>query len=390
MNKSIICLILLFCSGSTTAAGPADLTPDAPDRYVVVRGDTLWAISKRFLSDPWRWPELWKANQDQIRDPHWIYPGDVLVLEQSGAEVRLKRLSRQTVSASPEIRVQQIPAQAIPPIAIADIGPFLSKPLVITPDQFANAPRIVRTQESRVALGVGNIAYAQGVTKEQGGYWQIFRPGSPLVDPMTNESLGNVAVYLGEAKVNRYGDVSTLEIVSSPQEIYAGDYLQASPREITFDGYAPHAPAKKVDARIIALYGALYETGPNAIITINKGTRDGVEPGHVMAIYRNLNAPTFTLRESPLYGRTGLIYNEDNPRTHYYNEPLGDRNSPLYGRTGPLGMLFADDKTNLPNVMLPDERYGLLMVFRVFERASYALVMNASRPVNVLDIATNP
>ena len=119
MNKSIICLILLFCSGSTTAAGPADLTPDAPDRYVVVRGDTLWAISKRFLSDPWRWPELWKANQDQIRDPHWIYPGDVLVLEQSGAEVRLKRLSRQTVSASPEIRGPSPRAASTPPSPIS-------------------------------------------------------------------------------------------------------------------------------------------------------------------------------------------------------------------------------------------------------------------------------
>jgi hypothetical protein len=166
--------------------------------------------------------------------------------------------------------------------------------------------------------------------------------------------------------------------------------LQPSPSENTLGGYTPHAPAKKIDARIIALYNQLYETGPNAIITINRGTRDGLEPGHVLAIYRNLNAPTFTLRESSLWGRTGFIYNDKNPTTNYRNEPLGDRDSPLWGRVGPAGAQFKDDKTNLPNVVLPDERYGLLLVFRVFDRASYALVMNASRPVNVLDIATNP
>jgi hypothetical protein len=195
---------------------------------------------------------------------------------------------------------------------------------------------------------------------------------------------------LGDAKVQRLGDVSTMDITSAGQEIYAGDYLQASPREITLDGYAPHAPAKKIDGRIIGLYSQLYETGPNAIITLNRGTRDGLEVGNVLAIYRNLNAPTFTLRESALWGRTGLIYSAASPNTDYQNEPLGDRNSPIYGRIGPAGAQFKNDKTAVPNVTLPDERYGLLMVFRVFDRASYALVMNASRPVNVLDIVTNP
>ncbi|HEV7821318.1 MAG TPA: hypothetical protein VGO84_09065, partial [Burkholderiales bacterium] len=257
-------------------------------------------------------------------------------------------------------------------------------------NQLPDAARIVRTQESRVALGAGDIAYATGVTKEKGLYWQIFRPGAPLIDPISNETLGYVAIYLGDAKVSRLGDVSTIDIVAAKQEVYAGDYLLPSPREITLDGYLPHAPGKQIDGRIIGLYNQLYETGPNAIITLNRGARDGLEAGNVLAIYRNLNAPTFTLRESSLWGRLGLIYSSSNPKTDYQNEPLGDRNSPIYGRIGPAGAQFKNDKTNLPNVTLPGERYGLLLVFRVFDRASYALVMNASRPVNVLDIVTNP
>jgi hypothetical protein len=391
MKKLIISLIILCsCVASAPAATTEDLAVDAPDRYVVVRGDTLWAIAKRFLKDPWKWPDLWKANQEQIRDPHWIYPGDVLVLDRSAEQMRLKLLRADTVKVIPEIRATERPPEPIPTIPTADIEPFLSKPLVIAQNQLADAPRIVRTQESRVAVGAGDIAYATGITKEKGLYWQLFRPGSPLIDPVSNETLGYVAIYLGDAKVERLGDVSTMQIVSAGQEIYAGDYLQPAPRDITLDGYMPHAPTKKIDGRIIALYNQLYETGPNAIITLNRGTRDGLEVGNVLAIYRNLNAPTFTLRESALWGRTGFIYNDKNPRTNYQNEPLGDRNSPIYGRIGPAGANFKDDKTNVPIVTLPDERYGLLLVFRVFDRASYALVMNASRPVNVLDIVTNP
>jgi hypothetical protein len=304
--------------------------------------------------------------------------------------MRLTLLRAGTVKVSPQIRATELPLESIPTIPTADIEPFLSNPLVIAQNQFADAPRIVRTQESRVAVGAGDTAYAIGITKEKGLYWQMYRPGSPLIDPVSNETLGYVANYLGDAKVERLGDVSTVQIVSAVQEIYAGDYLQPAPREIALDGYMPHAPNKKIDGLIIALYNQIYETGPNAIITLNLGARDGLEVGNVLAIYRNLNAPTFTLRESPLWGRTGFIYSAANPHTNYQNEPLGDRNSPVYGRIGPAGAEFKNDKTNVPIVKLPDERYGLLLVFRVFDRASYALVMNASRPVNILDIVTNP
>ncbi len=389
MQKSIISLILLCCSVAPAPAATNDeLVEGAPERYVVVPGDTLWTISSRFLKSPWKWNELWKLNQEQIPNPNRIAPGDVLVMDRSYNETRLRLLKTQTVKIAPGLIESAREPEPIPTIPTADIEPFLSQPLVIVPGQLADAPRIVRTQENRVALGAGSIAYAKGVTKEKGVYWQVFRPGAALVDPQTNESLGQEATYLGEAMVTKFGEVSTLEIIKSPLEIYSGDYLVAAPREAILSSYSPHAPNRIINAQIIAAYGSLFETGGNGIVALNRGTKDGVEIGHVLAIYRNLNASTNRLRETPLWGR--LAPGSDKTSSSYVNEPLVTRDSPLWGRLGPLGALFKDDKTNLPSADLPDERYGLMLIFRVFDRASYALIMNAERPVNLLDLATNP
>ena len=393
MKKAIISLIFLLSFGLAAIAATTttpELRDDAPDSYTVVPGDTLWGIATRFLRDPWRWPELWRMNRDQVRNPHRIYPGDVLVLDRSAAEMRLSMQRRPTVRLSPQVRATPLEAEPIPTIPTADIEPFLSKPLVITRNYLDTAPRIVRTQENRVAIGAGNVAYVDGITREQGEYWYLFRPGSAFVDPVTKEILGYEAIYLGDARVTRFGQISTVEIVKSPIEITAGDRLLPAPRDTALDSYVPRPPGKPIDGHIIAAYGALYEVGPNAIVTLSKGARDGLEVGHVLAIYRNLNVATNQLRESALWGRTGLFYDEKNPKHNYHNEPLTGRDGPIYGRIGPFGARFKDDKTNLPSATLPDERYGLLMVFRVFDRASYALVLNADRPVNVLDVVTNP
>jgi hypothetical protein len=389
MRKSIISLILLCCSATAVPAATNDeLAEGAPDRYVVMQGDTLWAIASRFLKSPWKWNDLWKLNQDQIPNPHRIAPGDVLVLDRSYNETRIRLLKTQTVKVTPGVVESAREPEAIPAIPTADIEPFLSQPLVIAQNQLANAPRIVRTQENRVALGAGAIAYANGITKDKGQHWQIFRPGAPMVDPQTNETLGHEATYLGEANVTRFGDVSTLQIVKSMLEIYAGDYLVPAPRETVLTSYSPHAPGKKITAQIIAAYGSLFETGSKGIVALSKGAKDGVEVGHVLAIYRNLNASTNRLREAPMWGRLGPTGNDRGG--HYVNEPLNTRGSPLWGRVGPAGAQFKDDKSNLPSAVLPDERYGLMLVFRVFDRASYALIMNAERPVNIFDIVTNP
>ena len=389
MRKSIISLILLCCSAATALAATSDeLAEGGPERYVVVPGDTLWSIANRFLKSPWKWNDLWKLNQEQIPNPNRIAPGDVLVLDRAFNETRIRLLKTQTVKVAPGLVESAREPEPIPSIPTADIEPFLSQPLVIVQNQLADAPRIVRTQENRVALGAGSIAYAKGLTKEKGLHWQIFRPGAALIDPQTNEELGQEAIYLGEANVTKFGEVSTLEIVKSQLEIYSGDYLLPAPREIILSSYAPHAPSKKIDAQIISAYGSLFETGGNGIVVINRGSREGVEIGHVFAVYRNLNASTNRLRESPMWGRLGPAGTDKG--SNYVNEPLVTRDAPLWGRLGPAGAQFKNDKTNLPSATLPDERYGLLLVFRVFDRASYALIMNAQRPVNLLDLATNP
>lgn len=379
MKKAIISLVLLLAPTALYAADASDLQANAPERYTVVDGDTLWSISGRFLKSPWRWPEVWNLN-NQVRNPHRIYPGDVLVLERGVAVSDASRgASTVAVKLEPRIRIEQREAKAVPAIPPKAIEAFLSKPLVVGENDLNSAPRIVATEEDRVALGAGNIAYVEGITEQQGGVWQIFRRGDPLIDPETNELLGYAALYLGEARVRQYGPVSTLEITRSTQEIYQGDRLLPAGGEPPSFGYVPHAPAKPVSARILSAYGGLRETGPLSIIALSRGSRDGLEPGHVLALHRD---PTTSrrLRNEPIWGRSGPT-GSDEPVT-YYSEPLATRDSPVFSRAAPVNA--AD------SAKLPVERYGVAMVFRAFERASFALVMEASRPVSLRDILTNP
>lgn len=381
MGKTIISLILLLSPlGSAFAASSEDLQDAAPDTYTVVRGDTLWGISGRYLKQPWRWPELWKMNQDQIRNPHLIYPGDVIVLDRSAQDARLRVIQAGTVKLSPRVRAEPLAVQAVPSISPAAIAPFLSKPLVVGQDELASAPRIVATQESRVALGAGDIAYVEGLSKDKGVAWQIYRRGDPLIDPDTNETLGYEAIYLGEARVRQFGEVSTIEIVNSTQEIYREDRLLPASKELPTFAYVPRAPQKNVKGHIISNYGGMQETGPMSVVALSKGSKDGLEVGHVLAIYRNQRTARYALRTSPLYGRSGLAGN-DSPRA-YYGEEITPRDAALYPQPRPI---TEDDLARLPS-----ERYGLVMVFRTFDRTAYGLVMEASRQVSLNDVVTNP
>ena len=380
MKKAIISLILLLSlAAAGIAATTADLRADAPERYTVVPGDTLWGIASRYLTDPWRWPELWKMNQAQLRNPHRIYPGDVLVLDRSAAtgEATLRLDSGRL---SPRVRIEPREADAIRTISPTVIGPFLSKPLVISANELDGVPEIVATQEDRVALGGGNTAYVRGIGRSAETRWSIVRRGDALVDPETNEHLGYVAVYLGEAEVVRSGEISTVTIVKAVQEIYRGDKLVPLSQEAPVFAYVPHAPAAPVTGRVVATYGGIGETGPLGIIILSKGTRDGVEVGHVFALNRNTRSARYANRTEPLWGRTGPSGRDG--RIPYHPLQLDVRNAPM-NAPGP-----AVNDTDF--AQLPNERYGLVMVFRTFERASYGLVMEASRPVAVADIISKP
>jgi nucleoid-associated protein YgaU len=403
MRKAIISLILLMTPLAPAPALGADasaLREGAPDQYIVVPGDTLWGISGRFLKDTWRWPELWRMNQEQLRNPHRIYPGDVIVLDRSGAEVQLRLLKaddpaavaaaaaaapaaappRDTVKLSPRVRAEPLADKAIPAIPPSAIEPFLSRPLVVGKDELDSAPFVLATQENRLAIGAGSVAYAEGLGPDKGDVWQVFRRGDALIDPETDEILGYQATYLGDARVIRRGDPATIEITKSAQEIYSGDRLLPAAKEMPTFSYVPRAPWKPVRGRIMSTYASLGETGPLGIVALSKGSKDGLEVGHVLAIYRSQTTLRYGTRMAPLYGREGLS-GSDSPRA-YYSEEITPRDAPLYERGR---RITAEDAAKLP-----DERFGLVMVFRTFDRAAFGLVMQASRPVAVNDVVTNP
>ena len=378
MKKAIISLILLLSFGAwAVAADSPEVRADAPERYTVVRGDTLWSIASRYLKDPWRWPQLWNMNRAQIRNPHRIYPGDVLVLERTGGQVRIRV---ETTHVEPRIRIEPRPSDAVQTIAPSDIEPFLSRPLVIGPNDLDDAPEIVATEEDRVVLGAGNIAYVRGIDGTNERRWQIFRRGDPLRDPATREVLGYTATYLGEAELRRRGELSTIAVTKAAQEIYRGDKLVSFPAETPVFTYVPHAPDVAVQGRVISTYGGLWETGPLAIVALSKGSRDGLEVGHVLALHRDQRSARYAQRTEPLYGRAGPTGSDS--RIPYYPAELQGREGRLYASAPPV--------RDSDFAQLPAERYGLVMVFRTYDRASFALVMQASRPVAVTDIITNP
>ena len=345
-------------SGKSTA--PLTLAENAPSTYTVVKGDTLWDISGKFLREPWRWPEIWNMNREQIKDPHWIYPGDVISLT-FDADGR-PRLSLNgvdgatggTLRLSPSIRVDKL-SQAIPSIPSRVIGPFLTLPLVVEAGALAGAPKIISADDDRVVIGAGDKAYAVGLQAEQGTRWQVYRPGKALIDPATRELLGYEVTYLGDARVSRFGEASAINVVKSTQEINKGDRLTPA-AEGTIPSYSPRSPDKNIKGTVISIVGGVSEGAQYSIVVLNLGKREGMEVGHVLATLRS-----------------GAVVSTN---TEGYNTSAATS-----GSAGP----------SIPRkVKLPDERNGLLFVFRVFDKVSYALIMNSNRSVRVGDAVQTP
>jgi hypothetical protein len=404
MPKSIISAVLftVLCYFGTASAEVA-LTDDPPERYTVVKGDTLWGIAGKFLKEPWRWPEIWDLNREQIKNPHWIYPGDVIVLDRSGGEPRL-RLVRgpEAGRLSPRIRIEELNGQAIPSVPAAVIEPFLSRPLVVSSATLDEAPRVVAGDENRVMMGNGSRGFARGLRPEQGSTLQAYRPAAPIVDPDTGEYLGYGAFYLGEAKVLEFGEISAIEVTSVKREIGIGDRLLPPGPPMPY-AYAPHAPGTRIDGRIISGYSNLREMGQNSIVLLNRGTRDGLDEGAVLGIYRDPAVHRRIMRTGrPFWGTPAELettqsawrgppyWGDPGPAqelTALQNNPMAEM-APLPGPRSAIDRPVVSQ--NNPLSRLPKERYGLLFVFRTFERVSFALVLESSRPVEVLDTIGNP
>jgi hypothetical protein len=342
----------------------SELASNAPEEYTVKRGDTLWGISGLFLTRPWRWPELWGMNMEEVINPHRIYPGQHLVLDKSDGRARLRMAQGdqpETVRVSPRVRIEQLADSALPTLKTHLIDPFLSEAVIVDEQTLQQAPRIVAAGDSRVLITRGDRAYARGATplKQQvagrSDDYRVFRSAKPLKDPLTHTILGYEAQYLGKASLVRDETVeatdgqrgavvpATIDILSAKEEMRIGDrLLPEPPRE--FQSYVPHAPAGAMTATIVSVYGdAVSVAGQNQVVVINKGKADGIESGHVLAILKD-----------------------------------GERR---------IDKSQAGESTAMK---LPDERNGLLMVFRPFETLSYALILEINDTVKIGDRVANP
>ncbi|MDP2267214.1 MAG: LysM peptidoglycan-binding domain-containing protein [Thiobacillus sp.] len=398
MRQLVASLALLLVT-TPVLADTLKLQDNAPEKYVVVKGDTLWDISGRFLKDPWRWPQIWNMNRSEIKNPHWIYPGDMVVLDRSGKEPRLTLVKgdaggMQTVKLSPGVRAANISNDAIPAIPISVIHPFLSQPRVVPKGAFDDAPFILGSNTDRVVLASGDDAFATGgkpgVTR-----WNLLRPGKALKDPESGEVLGYEVVYLGDARTLVEGAPQKIRITRSTQEILPKDKLVEADNTTTYE-FVPRAPDTKVSGRIISAYGGMTDSGRYQTVVINRGSRDGLEPGHVLTVFREGQAVTLTRDE-----KDRMTWVNEKSKgvpdggAWLYNDVrcLKQDGKVTYDQTADVRNTFRNTclgNTSDRAIKLPDARSGLVMVYRVYDRVSYALIMESDGPVYLLDTVRNP
>jgi hypothetical protein len=322
------------------SADDLQLRPDRPDVYVVVRGDTLWDISGRFLTKPWYWPQLWGANP-QIANPHLIYPGDRLRLVMTADGPRLMRDGQGHGSGgvSPQVRATPIDT-AVPAIPLEHIQAFLEEAVVLHSNRAADFAYVASAADEHIAVGAGDRVYGRGTAAQPGESLDIFRIGDAYRDPESGEALGYNGLFIGRSNVQRAGDPATLSVVKARREVLAGDVLIPTDDSPMKASYMPHVPTTPLRGHIISVVDGVSQIGQYSVVVLSRGQRDGVELGHVLQV-----------QQVP--------------------PPI-------------------DDPVARQRVQPPGDPAGTVMVFRLFERVSYALVMTASRPMHVLDEVTTP
>jgi len=330
-------------------AGPV-LAPNAPDSYVVKRGDTLWAIAKVFLRDPWYWPEIWQVNP-QVKNPHLIYPGDTLHLVYVEGKPQLLLQRGDAARVEPRVRSEPLEA-AVTAIPYETVAAFMSKPVVLTREEIKSAPYVVATRDSHVVMADGDTLYARGFSSpaKLGTHYSVVRIGDALRDPDDNRIVGYEGIFNGAGSITRIGDPATLIMTESARETEMGDKLVPGGIDVPLD-FVPSPPRTRINGRIMAVSNGVTVIGQYQVVVINRGAQDGLSPGNVLAIYQNGG----TVRD-----------------------------------TANKGFLRADTRLFATNVRLPDERTGTFMVFKTFDRMSYGLIMEAKNIIRVADLVENP
>jgi len=341
-TRSVTIWLLLFallCSGWARAA--MELNEDVPETYIVKRGDTLWGISGMYLQEPWRWPELWDVNP-QIDNPHLIYPGDELYLVWVDGQPRLRMRRGGDMKLTPEMRVSPLKL-AIPIIPLDQIGPWLQRNRVMDADEINNSAYIVAQDEEAIIAGPGDRVFGRGPFPDGERTYGIYRVGERYIDPLTDEYLGYQILDMGAAKLlsSNREVVTELEITRVTEEVEIGDRLLPYEERVIDASFHPRAPDVEIEGGVmIAVDGGLTQIGDMSIVTINRGKREGLEIGQVLAVYQ--------------------------------------RGKNVY------------DKVAKSNVLLPDTRAGLAMVFDAYEKVSYAIILKTTRPLKVGDLVKNP
>lgn len=352
MSKTIKRLLAVMLVSVTAHVSALQLLPNAPQEYTVVPGDTLWDISARFTNDPWMWPEIWHQNT-QIDNPHLIFPGDRIGLVNVNGETRVGVLERgdasRTVKLSPGGVVKMQPTariepieSAIPAIPAEAIRGYLREHRVVQEDELSKAPRIIAGADGHVVLGAGSNAYARGdFSLHDVQAYGIFRRSQVYTDPETREILGLEAIDVGLGRVLSVADdIGTIELDRTNQQVRLGDVLLPTEDRTLLTRFFPKSPEKSVHGQILAVSGGVSQVGQYDVVVLNRGERDGLTPGDVLII-----------------NKAGVV---------------------------------VVDRVKGDKVRLPDERAGSMMVFRIFDKMSYALVMKATRPLSVGDKFVSP
>ncbi len=331
---------LLVCLAFSAYADGPVLRDNVPDTHTVVKGDTLWDISGKFLKNPWMWPEIWHVNA-QIENPHLIYPGDVIRLVYFKGKPRLELdTSGRIYKMTPKARVISA-GEAIETIPLDKINSFLSRSRVVTDDDLEEAPYVVAGGDDHLIVGAGDKVYVKGDLKEKFAIYGVYRRGEVFVDPHTREVLGIQALDIGSGEVRSFSEeVSTVKVSRTTEEIRAGDRLLRQEERSIDSTFYPSPAADGLEGEILAVEGGLSQVGKFDVVVINRGEREGVSSGNVFAVYKRGNR-------------------------------IRDRVTGGY-------------------VTLPDEKAGLMMVFRVFEKVSFGLILEAERGISVKDRISTP
>ncbi len=344
IRKALLALTLGFCVSGGVFADTLALKPDHPKSYVVVKGDTLWDISSKFLRDPWRWPEIWH-NNPEINNPHLIYPGDVInLIYVDGKPILQIQRGRRTVKLSPKAHATHL-TNAIPTVPSNAISQFLLQPRILTEEQIEQAGYIVSAEEGRLISGAGGKIYVMNLTQDGNKGFSVYRISKAYHNPNDpDDILGYEAIHASNAILTQEGDPATLSIIESYRETLLGDKVLITDEEEIDQSFQPRAPENRVDGQIISFIDGMSRAGQYQTVVINLGKEQGIEEGYVLAV-----------RQSGI-----TIRNQ--------------HGSGLFSK----------------HVTLPDERAGLLMIVRAFDRISYAMVMSATKDIRINDPVGNP